>query len=87
MADPESGQKRAYWRRTRALALVLVTTWFIAAFLIHVAAPAFNQVRFLGFPLGFYIAAQGSLIVFVIILVVYVARQDRLDRDFGMIDD
>lgn len=87
MADPESGQQRAYWRRTRTLALILVSAWFIAAFLVHAGAPAFNQFRFLGFPLGFYIAAQGSLIAFVMILIVYVLRQDRLDRDFGMNED
>jgi putative solute:sodium symporter small subunit len=84
MTGPGSDQARAYWVRTRALALLMVTLWFVAAFLIHFAAPLLNHLRFLGFPLGFYIAAQGSLIAFVAILVVYVARQDRIDRDCGV---
>jgi putative solute:sodium symporter small subunit len=61
-----------------------VAIWFVAGLLVHLGAPILNKVRFLGFPLGFYIAAQGSLIVFVLLLVVYVLRQDRIDRDFGM---
>jgi putative solute:sodium symporter small subunit len=84
MANPESDRGRAYWKSTRALALTLVGFWFVAALLVHLAAPVFNRVRFLGFPLGFYIAAQGSLIVFVVLLAVYVMRQDRIDRDFDM---
>ncbi|HEX2891685.1 DUF4212 domain-containing protein [Vineibacter terrae] len=84
MADPESDRRRAYWKRTRVLALTLVGVWFVAAFVVHLAAPVFNQVRLLGFPLGFYIAAQGSLMVFVLLLAVFVVCQDRIDRDFDM---
>lgn len=84
MADADEHRGRTYWKRTRALALSLVGVWFIAAFVVHLAAPLFNQVRFLGFPLGFYIAAQGSLVVFALLLAIYVICQGRIDRDCGM---
>lgn len=64
--------------------MIVVGIWFVFAFVVHLGAPIFNQVRFLGFPLGFYIAAQGSLIAFVLLLAGYVAWQDRIDRRYGM---
>ena len=41
----------------------------------------------LGFPLGFYMAAQGSLIVFVVMLFMFAKQQDKIDREFGMAED
>ena len=39
------------------------------------------------FPLGFYMAAQGSLIVFVVMLFVFAKQQDKIDREFGVAED
>jgi putative solute:sodium symporter small subunit len=41
----------------------------------------------LHFPLGFYMAAQGSLIVFVVMLFVFAKQQDRIDRQHGVAED
>jgi putative solute:sodium symporter small subunit len=41
----------------------------------------------LGFPLGFYMAAQGSLIVFVVMLFVFARQQDTIDREHGFAED
>jgi putative solute:sodium symporter small subunit len=41
----------------------------------------------LGFPLGFYMAAQGSLIVFVVMLFMFAKQQDNIDREFGVAED
>jgi len=46
-----------------------------------------NSVTFAGFPLGFYMAAQGSLIAFVIMLFVFAWRQDVIDREENMAED
>ena len=43
-----------------------------------------NKVSFLGFPLGFWFAQQGSIIVFVILIAIYVWRMDKLDAEFGI---
>jgi putative solute:sodium symporter small subunit len=45
------------------------------------------QLPILGFPLGFYMAAQGSLIAFVVILFVFARQQDKIDREFGFAED
>ena len=54
----------------------------------HVRQPlnAIN-IPILGFPLGFYMAAQGSLIVFVVMLFMFAKQQDKIDREFGMAED
>jgi putative solute:sodium symporter small subunit len=46
-----------------------------------------NNINILGFPLGFYMAAQGSLIVFVVMLFVFASRQDAIDREEGVAED
>lgn len=67
--------------------VVHLVVWFIFAFLIHWFAPALNKMSFLNFPLGFYMAAQGSLAIFVVQLFFFVRQQDRIDVDCGMAED
>ena len=78
---------RAYWRKTSALMWTMLVIWFLASFVIHIFAPSLNRFRFLGFPLGFYMAAQGSLIVFVVMLYWFAFRQNRIDEEFGVQED
>ena len=48
---------------------------------------ALNNVVILGFPLGYYMAAQGSLIVFVILIFWFASRQNAIDEEFGVAED
>ena len=57
------------------------------SFVVHWFADALNGASFLGFPLGFYMAAQGSLIVFVVLIFWFARTQDKIDREFGMAED
>jgi putative solute:sodium symporter small subunit len=75
---------RAYWRRTLILTGCLLVVWFAVPFVAGYYAVELNTLSFLGFPLGFYILAQGALIVFLLIVVVYVFAMNRLDRRYGV---
>lgn len=77
----------AHWARTRRLMWTCLTIWAIFAFVIHFFVGVLDTVTFLGFPLGFYMAAQGSLIVFVVLIFWYAARQNAIDEEFGMAED
>ncbi|MFN6953677.1 MAG: DUF4212 domain-containing protein [Acetobacteraceae bacterium] len=77
----------AHWRKTSNLMWIMLAIWFIAGFAIHVFAPTLNGVRFLGFPLGFYMAAQGSLIIFVVSLFWFASAQNKIDEEFGVQED
>ncbi len=80
-------QQTAYWEKTRGLMLVILAAWFVFSFLIHFWAPQLNTIRILGFPLGYYMAAQGSLIAFVLMCVWNAKAQDKIDHEFGVQDE
>jgi putative solute:sodium symporter small subunit len=61
--------------------------WVFFSFVIHFFVNQLNSIVFLGFPLGFYMAAQGSLIAFVIMLFLFAKRQDAIDREEGVAED
>ena len=86
MSISESDKER-HWARTRSLMIVHLTIWFIFAFVVHWFAVNLNQFSLFGFPFGFYMAAQGSLVVFVVQLFVFVRQQDRIDRECGMAEE
>ena len=76
--------KEEHWRRTKNLMFVHIVIWFIFSYVVHWIAPALNKMNFMGWPLGFYMAAQGSLIVFVIQLFVFSWQQNKIDVECGM---
>ncbi len=74
--SPEKAQ--AYWSRTSGLMWTMLAIWFLASFVVHLFAPSLNGIRILGFPLGFYMAAQGSLIIFVVMHGKFARRHESL---------
>ena len=82
-----NSDQTTHWRRTRSLMWVTLAIWFVFSFVVHWFADALNGASFLGFPLGFYMAAQGSLVVFVVLIFWFARAQDRIDRECGMAED
>ena len=76
-----------YWQRTSALMWVMLVLWIFFSFVVHFFVNALNSVSILGFPIGFYMAAQGSLIAFVVMLFVFARRQDGIDREEGVAEE
>lgn len=87
MSDLSPDKAKAYWARTSGLMWTMLGIWFFFGFVIHLFAPQLNGIKILGFPLGFYMAAQGSLIAFVVQLFLFAKQQDRIDREFGVAED
>ncbi len=79
-------QRRAdYWRRNLRLMITLLVIWFIVSFGFSIfLVEALNDFSILGAPLGFWFAQQGSIITFVILILVYALRMDKLDDEFGV---
>ncbi len=81
----DAEQRRAYWRRNLRLMAVLLSIWAFVSFGCGILFVDFlNQVSLLGVPLGFWFAQQGSIVVFVILIAIYVWRMDKLDKEFGI---
>lgn len=76
--------KRRHWARTRNLTFWMLAIWFIFSFVIPWFAGALNSVSFLGFPLGYYMIVQGSLIVFVVQIFFQNWMQDKIDDEAGV---
>ena len=73
-----------YWRKNLIITGILLFIWFVATFVVGWYARELNQFSFIGFPLGFYMAAQGSLIIYVVLIWVYARYMDRLDTEYGV---
>ena len=78
-------EKDAYWRYNVRLTTVLLVIWFVVTYIVSgVMAGWLNQFSFLGFPLGYYMAAQGSLAIFVVEIAVYAYLMNRKDEEYGI---
>jgi putative solute:sodium symporter small subunit len=77
-------QRRQHWEKTRNLTIVILIFWAIFSFVLPWNAHALNSISFMGFPLGFYFTAQGSLIAFVLMIWIQNWFQDRIDDECGM---
>jgi putative solute:sodium symporter small subunit len=90
MAQPDSkANEEAHWQKTTRLMFIHLGVWFFFGYVIHMFVVPLNKIiiPILGFPLGFYMAAQGSLIVFVVMLFMFAKQQNAIDREFGYAEE
>ena len=80
---PHTAKHREYWRRNLRITALLLVIWFLVTFVMGYFARELNTISILGFPLGFYMSAQGSLIVYVVIIWFYAHYMNRLDNEYG----
>jgi putative solute:sodium symporter small subunit len=76
-----------YWRRTSSLMWTMFALWLFFSFIVNFFVEPLNRIVILGFPLGFYMAAQGSLIAFVVMLFIFARKQDSIDREEGVAEE
>ena len=74
-----------YWKATLDLTLKLLAVWFIFGYVLSIIlAPVLNNITFLGGPLGFWIAQNGAIYVFVLLILIYCINMNRLDEKFNV---
>jgi len=85
MADLTERQKEEYWSYNVRLTTILLVVWFVVTYIISgLMAGWLNQFTLLGFPMGYYMAAQGSLAIFVIEIAVYAKLMNAKDEEYGI---
>jgi putative solute:sodium symporter small subunit len=84
MATPD---RVSYWNKTKNLMWVMLALWVFFGYVIHMFVVSLNNIVILGFPLGYYMAAQGSLIAFVIMLFWCARKQNAIDEEHGVAED
>jgi len=75
---------RDYWRRNPKLTALLLTTWFVVSFVVSFFARELAEITIIGFPLGFYMGAQGAPLIYLVIIGWYARYMNRLDRQYGV---
>lgn len=75
----------AYWHTNLTYVLILLTIWAVVSYLFGILlVHPLNAFHLGGFPLGFWFANQGSEIIFVILIFVYVGLMSKLDREYDV---
>jgi len=83
MEDQDKLQR--YWKKNITYVSILLTVWFLVSYGFGILlADQLDKIRFFGFKLGFWFAQQGSEIIFVILIFIYVYLMNRLDRKFNV---
>ena len=73
-----------YWRKNLVITAVLLFVWFVVTFVEIWYARELSSITFLGFPLSFYMSAQGSLAIYVIIIGIYAYMMGKLDKEYDV---
>ncbi len=72
-----------YHKKNVQIIVVLVIIWFIVSLGGIMVVRGLNEISFLGFPLGYYMGAQGSILVFIAEIFFYSKYMDNLDKKYG----
>mgnify|MGYP001029589154 FL=1 len=79
-----TARHQEYWKRTLNLTIVLLAIWFVVTFVMAYFAMDLHSIVIAGFPVSFYMAAQGSLIIYVVLIWYYARKMGELDREYGV---
>jgi len=81
--NKHNDRKRAYWMANIRIVVTLMSIWFLVAFGCGVFGIEWlNQFKIGNLGLGFWMAQQGSIFVFAVLVIAYAFLMDRLDRKF-----
>jgi len=73
-----------YWNYNKKLTAFTLFIWFVVTYVAIFFAPQLDKIVIFGFPMGYYMGAQGSLIVFVILIFNYAFKMNKADKDYGV---
>ncbi len=73
-----------YWNKNLVITSVLMVIWFVVTFVIGYYAIELSEITFMGWPIPFYMGAQGSLAIYVLIIWFYASYMNKLDKEYGV---
>lgn len=75
---------KEYWKRNLNLTAGLLAIWFVVTFVMGYFARPLAEINFAGWPLSFYMGAQGSLVIYVVMIWYYARKMRQLDEEYGV---
>ena len=86
-AEQQEHNKKAYWSANIKLLSILMAIWFIISFGAGIIfRPFLDQFMLGGYPLGFWFAQQGSIYGFILLILVYIIRMRKIERQYDLDD-
>lgn len=78
--------RTAYWRKNLRVTAWLLAVWFAVTFVVTFFARELS-FTFFGWPFGFWMAAQGALLIYLALIGIYAGIMTRLDQASGFVED
>ena len=85
--EQKTTHKKRYWKQNLSYLGILLSIWFFASYGAGIVfKDALDSILIGGFPLGFWMAQQGAIYVFVVLIFVYVRLMNTLEKKYGVGD-
>ena len=84
LAGLDKEKLKAYWSYNVKLTAIILGIWFVVTYVAIFFSPELNNIVIFGFPMGYYMGAQGSLIIFVILIFWYAFKMNAADKEYGV---
>lgn len=81
-----SERHHRYWDKNVRMTALLMLIWFVVTYVVGFYARELN-FTFFGWPFSFWVASQGALIVYVVIIWYYARYMNRLDQEHGVAEE
>jgi putative solute:sodium symporter small subunit len=82
--DVDKSKVEAYWKANIRITAIILGIWFVVTYICSFFAAELNSFSFLGFPFGYYMGAQGSLAIFVVLIFYYARYMNKKDVEYGV---
>ena len=80
--EAERSPAQRHWKRNLQLVGLLLAVWFLVSYGCGILwVEELNAYSLGGFPLGFWFAQQGSMLVFIVLITIYCVRMDKIDEE------
>jgi putative solute:sodium symporter small subunit len=81
-----SENHQRYWQRNLRITAILMGIWFVVTYVVSYFARDLS-FSFFGWPFSFWMASQGSLAVYVVIIWFYARYMNKLDQEHGVAEE
>ena len=75
-----TASKARYWQKVRALTFILLAFWTVLNFCVIFFARELSSLMLFGWPVPFYMAAQGTILIYLLIIGGYARTVNQLER-------
>ena len=79
MTSASTPQEKTHWKKLRSLTYILLAIWFAVSFSIIIFARELSGLSLFGWPVSFYMAAQGSILIYLLLIAIYAIVTKKID--------